>query len=76
MPTSSEGFDYTPATGLKAGLSSGAVIQPPELSASLSVIYDAIVVGAGYAGLIAARDLTTKGRLDCPHFFDSGRTDY
>ncbi|KAH0847577.1 Monoamine oxidase N [Fonsecaea pedrosoi] len=62
MLSSAEGFEYSPTEGLKAGLPTPAVINPHELNASTAETYDVIVIGAGYAGLITARDLTSQGR--------------
>ncbi|KAL4886692.1 amine oxidase [Aspergillus karnatakaensis] len=53
-----EGFQWTEATGLTQGLASEGVIDStPALAAS----YDAVVIGAGFAGLVAARDLAIRG---------------
>ncbi|KIX04966.1 uncharacterized protein Z518_05838 [Rhinocladiella mackenziei CBS 650.93] len=62
MLSTSEGFEYTPRGGLKPRLVTDAVVSPAQLSASPTELYDVIIVGAGYAGLIAARDLTARGR--------------
>ncbi|KAH9214557.1 flavin-containing amine oxidase [Leptodontidium sp. 2 PMI_412] len=60
--TSKEGFHWTPEVGLQPGLPSIAVINPPERITSTSKdVSDVIVIGSGYAGLVAARDLTTQG---------------
>ena len=58
-----DGFTWTPSSGLREGLPTVGVIEPPEYHASnlRDDPYDVIVVGAGYAGLVATRDLTTQG---------------
>ncbi|KAL4790581.1 amine oxidase [Aspergillus venezuelensis] len=60
MPRSSEGYLWTP-TSTTSGLTSAAV-QPS--SSQIKDKYDIIVIGAGFAGLIAARDLSRKYDLD------------
>ncbi|RFU34162.1 hypothetical protein B7463_g2161, partial [Scytalidium lignicola] len=62
MLSTTEGFEYSPLEGIKAGLATPAVIAPGELNASTKTEYDMIVVGAGHAGLTATRDLTAQGR--------------
>ncbi|KAJ5456917.1 hypothetical protein N7530_012191 [Penicillium desertorum] len=59
--TSRDGFQWTPETGLSQGVPSIGVISPPTNISSSSAKYDVIVVGAGYSGLTAARDLTLAG---------------
>ncbi|GAM35595.1 hypothetical protein TCE0_017f04047 [Talaromyces pinophilus] len=59
MPRSKEGFLWTP-TQETEGLQTDAVQQG---SRSIEDHYDVIVIGAGFAGLIAARDLTQKHGL-------------
>ncbi|EQB54357.1 hypothetical protein CGLO_05825 [Colletotrichum gloeosporioides Cg-14] len=58
-----DGYEWTAkSVSVSKGLESDAVIQPSrrlELAPNRS--YDTIVIGAGYAGLAAARDLSTKG---------------
>lgn len=60
-----DGYEWTPkSVSVSKGLESGAVIQPPRrLESTPNRLYDTIVIGAGYAGLAAARDLSTKGRI-------------
>ncbi|KAL2064373.1 hypothetical protein VTL71DRAFT_4867 [Oculimacula yallundae] len=61
--SSREGFKYTESSGLTTGLPCEGVVLPPvSLKLSETASYDVIVLGAGYAGLIAARDLTTQGK--------------
>ncbi|KAI7972643.1 hypothetical protein EIK77_009106 [Talaromyces pinophilus] len=59
MLRSKEGFLWTP-TQETEGLQTDAVQQG---SRSIEDYYDVIVIGAGFAGLIAARDLTQKHGL-------------
>lgn len=51
-------------TGVKKGnLHCEGVVEPPERqTAPTDYIYDAIVIGAGYSGLMAARDMTDCGK--------------
>lgn len=58
--TSRDGFSWTPKDGLKPGVPSLGVIQPPT-NITPGDKYDLIVVGAGYCGLTAARDATLAG---------------
>lgn len=60
-----DGHEYTRNEGLKRGLHTYSVIQPERRirDADEGSIWDAIVVGSGYAGLIAARDLVKAGKL-------------
>ncbi|KAF9885315.1 hypothetical protein FE257_013032 [Aspergillus nanangensis] len=61
MKTTTDGYSWTPAQGTqKGGFKCGGVISPPEKRSSTSKVYDVVVVGAGYAGLAAARDLITS----------------
>lgn len=60
-PKSQEGFQWTPERGLQAGLPSLGVVEPSANVRSHEHLYDVAVIGAGYAGLTAARDLTTQG---------------
>lgn len=53
----SEGYVWTPASGMSQGsLPCRGVVSPPKHIKSEET-YDCIVIGAGYAGLTAARDL-------------------
>lgn len=58
--TSRDGYSWTPQSGLKAGVPSLGVIQPPN-NISSTEKYDLIVVGGGYCGLTAVRDATLAG---------------
>lgn len=59
MPRSKEGFSWTPETTIN-GLETEAVVHSTE-DEHLRDSYDVVVIGAGYAGLIAARDLSLAG---------------
>lgn len=59
--TSRDGFQWTPEEGLKQGVPSIGVISPPTNVASASQPWDVIVVGGGYSGLTATRDLCVAG---------------
>ncbi|PLB49690.1 FAD/NAD(P)-binding domain-containing protein [Aspergillus steynii IBT 23096] len=63
MPTTADGYSWRKETGIKkGGLSCRGVIEPQEkYTAPTGHIFDAIVIGAGYSGLRAARDLTDYG---------------
>lgn len=61
--TTRDGFSWTPKDGPSYGLPSISYIHPPHLNIpDANQTVDAIVIGAGYAGLIAARDLTIQGK--------------
>lgn len=59
-PKTSDGYLWTTSSGiLKGNLDCEGVIHPSRSSqTSQSILYDVIVIGAGYAGLAAARDLS------------------
>lgn len=58
-----DGATWTQSAGLRKGLPTIGVVEPAKLNtdAGDDYVYDAIVIGAGYAGLTATRDLTTQG---------------
>jgi NADPH-dependent 2,4-dienoyl-CoA reductase/sulfur reductase-like enzyme len=60
---SNEGHTYTTKDGLVGGLHTYAVIQPDSKVhlADNDNVWEVIVIGAGYAGLVAARDLVKAG---------------
>ena len=59
--TSRDGYTWTPTSGLTAGVPTIGAIKPPSNVSSSEVIYDVIVVGAGYCGLTAARNASAEG---------------
>ena len=65
IPTTTDGSHYEPATGLVAGMHTAAVVAPPMTPGLASLpadcVFDVIVLGAGYAGLTAARDAAVSG---------------
>lgn len=63
IPHSRDGWEWTEQQGLRQGVPSISVIHPPSNVSSANVVYDAIVVGAGYAGLTALRDTALAGKL-------------
>lgn len=62
MPRSREGWQWAASDGLTPGLPTQAVIEPAQSIASPSKVYDVLVIGAGYAGLTATRDLAAAGQ--------------
>lgn len=56
----SDGYTWTSTSGVVPGLECEAYASPQRSGARESHLYDVIVVGAGYAGLAAARDLATS----------------
>ncbi|OAA60376.1 amine oxidase [Niveomyces insectorum RCEF 264] len=60
----SDGYSWTAADGLQKGgfACDGVVVPPRKLFARADHVYDVLIVGGGYAGLSAARDLTIAGR--------------
>lgn len=59
---SRDGHEYTKQHGLKSGLPTQAVVKPERRIFSPNDTWEVIVIGGGYAGLIAARDLVKAGR--------------
>ncbi|KAK0650884.1 Monoamine oxidase N [Lasiodiplodia hormozganensis] len=59
--TSRDGYSWTKQTGLRPGVPSIGVISPVTNVVSSNVLYDVIVIGAGYCGLTAARDASLSG---------------
>lgn len=60
---SSDGYVYDKQNGLVRGLHTYGVIRPQSniRNGHDGEVGDAIVIGAGYSGLIAARDLVKAG---------------
>lgn len=64
MSRTKEGHIWTAQIGSKTGMETiGAIIPPQSYPHGHSEVFDAIVIGAGYAGLVATRDLTIQGEL-------------
>lgn len=59
--TSRDGYQWTPTAGLQAGIPSLGVIKPETTASIQDGVYDVAVIGAGYTGLTATRDLTGSG---------------
>ncbi|GAA5897768.1 hypothetical protein JCM6882_000091 [Rhodosporidiobolus microsporus] len=58
-----EGYRFDKTSGLKTGFASEGAIRPTQYRSRHSQNrFDTIIVGAGYTGLIAARDLTNAGQ--------------
>lgn len=64
MFSTKDGYVWTPKDGLQAGMSSvGAIYPPQSFGCAASETFDVIVIGAGYTGLTAARDVAIQGQL-------------
>jgi hypothetical protein len=63
--TTKDGYEWATAKGLQAGLPCAGVYEDSSGIRSSSS-YDVIVIGAGFAGLIASRDLAVQGMCDIP----------
>lgn len=63
MVHTNDGLTWTPSTGVRHGLPTIGAVEPLTHFASSKAdqVHDVIVIGAGYAGLIASRDLATQG---------------
>ncbi|GAA5983795.1 hypothetical protein JCM10908_005930 [Rhodotorula pacifica] len=61
---SKEGFTYSPDKGIQSGLVTEGAVRPLTSFAAKfdAKPFDVIVIGAGYTGLSAVRDLTLAGR--------------
>lgn len=68
MPTTREGYQWTTTSGLQAGLPCEGAIQPLTRFSGGEKVLDVLIIGAGYTGLTAARDLTTAGSFFKPSF--------
>jgi NADPH-dependent 2,4-dienoyl-CoA reductase/sulfur reductase-like enzyme len=60
MPRTSEGYRHDSKNGLSGGFETDAVVEPAQVLQG-KTRWDCVVIGAGYAGLIAARDLVISG---------------
>lgn len=60
--SSKDGYSWTKSQGLKAGIPCIGTVQPASNVEAADTDFDVIVVGAGYAGLTAARDTTLAGK--------------
>ena len=60
-----EGYTWTSTDGVRqGGLKCEGVISPSSnLRDGQDELYDVIVIGAGYTGLSAARDIAAAGKL-------------
>lgn len=63
---SRDGHTYTKRNGLVAGLHTYGVIKPERKVQQIDEdnVWEAVVIGAGYTGLIAARDLVKAGESE------------
>ncbi|GAA5863952.1 hypothetical protein JCM8547_005292 [Rhodosporidiobolus lusitaniae] len=61
MGRTREGYRHDNKNGLSTGFETDAVVSPPSNTGGRTK-YDTIVIGAGYTGLIAARDLVHAGQ--------------
>jgi heterodisulfide reductase subunit A-like polyferredoxin len=64
---SKDGYCWTKKDGLKQGVPTIGLIQPPFNTTGQDVSFDVIVIGAGYTALTAARDATTSGPSKTPN---------
>ncbi|KAE8337208.1 hypothetical protein BDV24DRAFT_167486 [Aspergillus arachidicola] len=80
MKKTQDGYVWRKGTGVKKGnLHYGGVVEPPERrTAPADYIYDAIVIGAGYSGLMATRlsvlMLEARDRVGGRTYIQSGLT--
>ncbi|KAJ5385967.1 hypothetical protein N7509_008508 [Penicillium cosmopolitanum] len=73
--TSRDGFQWTPQNGLKQGVPSIGVISPSTKITS-DTPWDVIVIGGGYSGLTATRDMYQMGEELEPSFDFSRGVNY
>lgn len=57
MPTTKEGYLWTNQDGVVRGLDTNAVLSRND---NIKAFYDVIVIGTGFTGLIAARDISNR----------------
>lgn len=74
MATTKDAYMWTPEDGLRHGgfACEGAISPPQKIKSPPSTIYDVLIVGGGYAGLAAARDLTNAGKYEKYPIWQSG----
>jgi hypothetical protein len=58
---SKDGYQWTEEEGLIQGVPTIGLIQPSANCTGEEIIYDIIIIGAGYTALTAARDATASG---------------
>jgi len=56
-----DGYSWTPKDGLIAGVPSPRAISLLSKTSSTGVLYDVLVIVAGYCGLTAASNMTVEG---------------
>ena len=59
MPHSKEGYLWTKDKGIVHGLETSAVLISGK---AIKDYYDVVVIGSGFAGLVAARDIASRWR--------------
>ena len=64
--TTTDGYEYLPTSGMVTGLPTKACVSPPKRNNKANKVYDVIIVGAGYTGLIASRELVLRGAYRIP----------
>src|SRR5689334_13599343 len=63
MSKSRDGWQWTRHGGVDPGLPCIGVIRPSQNVKDSDHVFDVVIIGAGYTGLTAARDLTVAGLL-------------
>jgi heterodisulfide reductase subunit A-like polyferredoxin len=66
MAKSRDGYQWTANDGLRQGIPSIGVIQPTSNLRATKELFDVLVIGAGYSGLTASRDMATSGLTHNP----------
>lgn len=63
LKKTAEGHEYEVGDGISHGLPcDGAITPASNMAQGASKTFDAIIIGAGFTGLTAARDLTLAGK--------------